>query len=132
MPETSVLTTVDQVFWRGLDTLCERWSYPIWQDSRRFPHHSLAFRNIRSHGDAFKVFFHSSGIQGHCHVRNVRSGWGMIARWRPSGEHIAAIALADPFGLKGYCIVGSRRSSTYRTGASDRDSTLSRIAFFGK
>jgi hypothetical protein len=37
-------------------------------------HHSRAFWNIRSHGDALRVCFQDSGIQGHCHFRKARSG----------------------------------------------------------
>ena len=37
-------------------------------------HHSLAFWNILSQGETVRLRFHSSGIQPHCHVRNVRSG----------------------------------------------------------
>ena len=29
----------------------------------------------------------------------------MIARWRPFGEHRAAMPSGDPLGLKGYCSV---------------------------
>ncbi len=80
--------------------------------------HSRAFWNIFSQGEAIWFFFNLSGIHGHCHVRNVLSGWGMRARCLPSGEHRPAIPFAEPFGLKGYFKVTSLLSSIYRIGAS--------------
>ena len=68
----------------------------------QFPsHHSRAFWNIRSHGDTGSSRRHLGGIQFHCHFRKVRSGCGIIARWRPSGEHRPAMPAGDPLGLNG-------------------------------
>ena len=61
---------------------------------------------MRNHGDALRSCLHSAGIHGHCQVSVQRSGWGMIARWRPSGEQRAAIPSGEPLGFRGYCVVG--------------------------
>lgn len=39
--------------------------------------------------------------QGFCQARKQRSGWGMSARWRPSGDVSAAMPLGEPLGLEG-------------------------------
>lgn len=53
-------------------------------------HQSNAFWNILSHGEVWTVSFQIWGIHGHCHIWKQRSGCGIMARWRPSGEHRAA------------------------------------------
>jgi hypothetical protein len=70
---------------------------------RRQPrsHHSRAFWNNVSQGDTSYSRFHRSGIQPHSYGKAVRSGCGITARCRPSGEHIPAMARADPLGLNG-------------------------------
>ena len=103
-------------------------------------HHSRAFWNMRNHGDAFSAFFpsrrQSVGTHGHAHAWCVRSGCGMIARWRPSGVHRAAMPRGDPFGLNGYASVGATSSSTYcsgtRSGPPPAPNTASSTAASGK
>ena len=48
------------------------------------------------------------------------SGWGMSARWRPSGEHSAAMPSGEPFGLAGYACVGAPPGSQYLRAAGRR------------
>ena len=79
-------------------------------------HHSLTFWNIRSHGPA-SIPFHNGGVHGCCHAVKQRSGWGIIARWRPSFEHSDVRPPAEPFGFIGYDSVGFPWSSTYARGA---------------
>ena len=66
-----------------------------------FSHHSRAFWNILSQGEAARDLFRSSGIQPHCQVSTERSGCGIMARWRPSGEQRPAMPAGEPLGLKG-------------------------------
>ena len=88
-----------------------------------FLHHRYAFWKMRNHGDACRSLRQSEGIQGHCQVRVQRSGWGIMARWRPSGEQSAAIPSGEPLGLRGYWLVGLPLSSTYWIGAKLLEST---------
>lgn len=82
--------------------------------SRRDSHHSRAFWNSRSHGPGpLASRPRSEGNQGFCHIRKQRSGCGIMARWRPSGEHSAAMPSGEPLGLKGYCVVGEPSLSQY-------------------
>lgn len=46
----------------------------------------------------------------------LRSGWGIIARWRPLGEQRAAMPEGEPLGLKGYCSVVVPLGSQYLQG----------------
>ena len=64
-------------------------------------HQLYAFLNIFIQGDVCTVSFQSWGIQGHCQVIKQRSGWGIMARWRPSAEQTAAI----PPISRGYIII---------------------------
>jgi len=64
-----------------------------------FSHHSLAFWNIRSHGEALRPDFQPSVIHAHCHSKKVLSGWGIIARCLPSGELKAVNPDGEPLGL---------------------------------
>jgi len=54
---------------------------------------AAAFWNRRSHG-AVALAFHASGVHGHCHGKKQRSGCGIMARCRPSGEQSAAMPAA--------------------------------------
>ena len=74
-------------------------------------HHARTFWNMRSHGPAAKPF-HDGGVHGCCHAVKQRSGWGIIARWRPSFEHSDVRPPAEPFGFNGYASVGVPWSST--------------------
>mmetsp|Transcript_51047 Transcript_51047/g.169095 ORF Transcript_51047/g.169095 Transcript_51047/m.169095 type:complete len:253 (-) Transcript_51047:1663-2421(-) len=77
---------------------------------------AAAFWKRRSHGaDAFAS--HSGGAHGHCHLTKQRSGCGIMARWRPSGEQRAAMPSGEPLGLCGYSCVTSHASLMYRSGA---------------
>jgi len=64
-----------------------------------YPSARYALRNSRSQGLCVKV--QSGGTHGHWRSWKQRSGWGMIARWRPSGEHRAAMPCGLPLGLYG-------------------------------
>ncbi len=80
-------------------------------------HHLKAFLNKVSHGELIlSSDFQFSGIHGHCQVSTHRSGWGIMAKCRPSWEHTAAIPWGLPFGLSGYTVVTSPLSSTYFSG----------------
>lgn len=57
------------------------------------------------------------GRHAHCQGLTARSGCGMRARWRPSGEQTPATPPGDPLGLRGYCSVGFPASSAQRSGA---------------
>ncbi len=84
---------------------------------RRDSHHSRAFWNSRSQGPGPLASRPSSeGYHGFCHIRKQRSGCGIIARWRPSVEHSAAMPSGDPLGLKGYWVVGEPSLSQYLQG----------------
>ena len=67
----------------------------------RSMHQSKAFWNILNQGDTSKSLLIPWGIQGHCHGRKHLSGWGMMARCRPSSEQRAATPSREPLGLKG-------------------------------
>ena len=49
-------------------------------------------------------------------MRKQRSGWGIMARWRPSGEQSAAMPSPEPLGLKGYASLGRPSASQYLRG----------------
>jgi len=53
-------------------------------------HQLKAFSKMRNHGDTVYLLCQLAGIHGHCHSCVQRSGWGIMARWRPSSEHIPA------------------------------------------
>lgn len=85
--------------------------------------HTRAFWNSRSQGPGPSLARPSSwGRYGFCHARKQRSGCGMSARWRPSGEHSAAMPSALPLGLKGYASVACPAESVYlRSVINDED-----------
>lgn len=84
---------------------------------RRDSHHSRAFWNSRSQGPGPLASRPSSeGYHGFCHIRKQRSGCGIMARWRPSVEHSAAMPSGEPLGLKGYWVVGEPSLSQYLRG----------------
>lgn len=77
-------------------------------------HHSRAFWNSFSHGLGPSLCRPTSlGYQGFCHVRKHRSGCGISARWRPSGDVSAAIPSGEPLGLAGYASVAAPVVSQY-------------------
>jgi hypothetical protein len=53
-------------------------------------HQLKAFSKKRNHGDTVYLLCQLAGIHGHCHSCVQRSGCGIMARWRPSSEHIPA------------------------------------------
>jgi len=58
-------------------------------------HQLKAFSKTRNHGDTVYLLCQLAGSHGHCHSCVQRSGWGIIARWRPSSEHIPATPPAE-------------------------------------
>jgi hypothetical protein len=58
-------------------------------------HQLKAFSKMRNHGDTVYLLCQLAGIHGHCHSCVQRSGWGIMARWWPSSEHIPATPPAE-------------------------------------
>ena len=110
-----LLSQLDQTTSRKLSVKLE---YSLltgpFSEAMHYALHSEAFWNSFSQGPGPSRWSPvSAGNQGFCHMRKQRSGWGMIAKCRPFGEHSAAIPAGDPFGFWGYVSVGVPEASQY-------------------